>query len=365
MRILDRYIIRQFALPFLWCLFVFFFLYVIIDLFGHLDEIIKKGVGWAILYRYYLSFVPIIFVQTCPVAILLSTLYTLGNLNKNNEITGMKASGVSLFKIAFPFLCTGLILSLLVLIVNDYYVPEATFSSTKIKEEEIEKEGTLSQKIINDVTLYGEDNRIYYAKRYDLTEKTLYEIDIRQQDNLKRERITMKADKACWDTQAGKWRFYKLVIFHKDTRGQTIGKPIFKEEVLIEIKESPEDFIRHQDESSFMSYRRLKNRIRRLSAGGYSPHKELIDLYRKISFPFANLIVVLLGIPFALSAPRSGALIGIGLSVGIGLLYYGLEAIIIAVGKEGWLPPLAASWLTNIIFSGVGLVLLYRLRLPR
>ena len=131
------------------------------------------------------------------------------------------------------------------------------------------------------------------------------------------------------------------------------------------LKEKPEDFLRHEDQSSFMNYRKLRHHIRRLQAGGYSPHKEMVDLYRKISFPFTNLVIVLLGIPFALSAPRSGALLGIGLSVGISLLYYGFEAIIIAVGKEGWLPALLASWLPNMIFATVGIILLIRLRLPK
>jgi len=365
MRILDKYITKQFVLPFLACLFIFFFLCIVADILGHIDDFSEKQVGIVTLYKYYISFLPIIFVQTCPIAIVLSTLLTLGTLNKNNELTGMKASGISILRIVSPFIFAAFVLSLVVLVVNDYFVPEAVLNSTKIKEENIEKKGVLSQRIIENVTLHGEDNRIYYAKRYNVLDRTLEELTIDQQDSLKRVRKRMRADKVCWDQEKKQWKFYNLVTHHLSEKGEILNKSSLQEEVFMNIKEKPEDFLRHQDESSFMNYLTLKKHIHRLRTAGYSPHKELIDLHRKLSFPFANLVIVLLAIPFALNAPRSGAMMGVVLGVGFCLLYYVLEAIILAIGKEGFIPPLLAGWLANIGFSATGIVLLYRLRRPK
>lgn len=365
MRILDKYITRQFIMPFLTCLFIFYFLFIIGDILGHLDDFSEKQVSFTVLFQYYAAWIPIIFVRTCPIAIVLSTLFTLGILNKNNEITGMKASGISLFRIIFPFLFSSLILSFIVLIVNDYYVPKAEFTTTKTKEEKIEKKGVLSQKIIENVSLHGENNKIYIAQKYDVSKKILYMLTITQHDDLKRVRAEMRADKACWEDKTKQWRFYNLVTVHKDEKGRITKRPVLQKEVLLSIPEKPEDFLRHQDESTFMSYLALKKHISRLRSAGSSTHQEQIDLYRKIAFPFANLIIVLVAIPFALNAPRSGALIGVVLGIGFCLLYYILEAVILAVGKEGFMPPLLAAWLANIGFGTAGGYLIYRLRFPR
>ncbi|MCK4423235.1 MAG: LptF/LptG family permease, partial [Candidatus Omnitrophica bacterium] len=221
MRILDQYITRQFIMPFLTCLFIFYFLFIIGDLLGHLDDFSEKQVSFTVLFQYYAAWIPIIFVRTCPIAIVLSTLFTLGILNKNNEITGMKAGGISLFRIVFPFLFSALILSFIVLIVNDYYVPKAEFTTTKTKEEKIEKKGALSQEIIENVTLHGTNNKIYVAQKYDVSKKILYMLTITQQDNLKRVHVKMRADKACWEDKTKQWRFYNLLTEHLDEKGQT------------------------------------------------------------------------------------------------------------------------------------------------
>jgi len=92
MRILDRYILKSVLSIFLGCLLIFFFLYIIIDVFSHLDEILKQKVNIDVLFRYYISYLPIIFVQVSAIASLLSTLYTFGTLNRNNEIVAMRSS---------------------------------------------------------------------------------------------------------------------------------------------------------------------------------------------------------------------------------------------------------------------------------
>ena len=91
MKIIDRYITREFLLPFFFCLVVFTTLYIVIDLFSRLEDITQRHIEISILLQYYLAFLPIIFVRTAPVAVLLSTLYVLGDLTKYNEITAFKA----------------------------------------------------------------------------------------------------------------------------------------------------------------------------------------------------------------------------------------------------------------------------------
>ena len=124
MRIIDRYIIKSLIPPLVGCLATFVFLYIIIDLFGHLDEILKNKVAFLTLFDYYLSSVPIIFIQTAPIATLLSSIYVLGTLNNHNEVTALKAGGMSIKQVLRPFIILGLMMRIAIFLVNEKIVPQ-------------------------------------------------------------------------------------------------------------------------------------------------------------------------------------------------------------------------------------------------
>ena len=106
---------------------------------------------------------------------------------------------------------------------------------------------------------------------------------------------------------------------------------------------------------------RVKEYIKRFESSGYKPTKELVDLYGKISYPFINFVIILIGIPFALRHTRGGTLMYIGMGMGIGFIFYGFMAINTALGKAGVLPPFLSAWLPNIIFCICGFFMLAKL----
>jgi len=113
----------------------FFFLYIIIDLFSHLDVILKQGIPFGILLNYYVSYVPIIFTQVAPISCLLSGLYTFARMNKENEIIAMRSSGLSILWISRVVIVFGLIVTGTVFLVNDKLVPRAMLASKKMQEQ--------------------------------------------------------------------------------------------------------------------------------------------------------------------------------------------------------------------------------------
>jgi len=360
MKLIDRYITKQVLASFFWCLAVFILLYIIIDIFGLLHDIVRKGVTVSALCRYYASFICIIFVQVSPLAILLATLHTLGNLNKNREIVALKASGVSLFKIVLPFFLIGLLLSFAEFIINDYLVPQARFASTMIREREIEKKGDFSRGVMRHVTLRGTKNRIFYVGSYNILENSLKDITIIQHDKDKNLESKIIAGSARWT--GNRWLFYNVATYRP---GNAQSSPSTRATALLDIEERPEDFFGHKDQSLFLNRRDLRNYIRRRFESGEDPLKELIDFHSKLAFPFINFIIVLIGIPFALSSPRQNPAIGFSVAVGLSLLYYGVNAVSITLGKQGWLTPMLASWLANILFAIVGLILFRKARFPK
>ena len=355
MKIIDRYLTIQFLNPFVYCLFLFLFLYIVLDLFGHLDEILKARTSFGTLFQYYLSFVPIIFVQTTPLAALLATAYSIGNLKKNSEITALRASGLSVLRIVAPFLVSGFAVSLRILVINDQVVPQATLVSREIKESRIELKSPLeSQGILKNVTLYGGGNRMFYIKTFDTHKALLRGIIILVHDarNVVREKILAKSGRWLND----EWVFYDTVTYRLGTKGQVLGDPYRQDQTILAIPESPEDFTKSHRDPDLMSFRELYNYIGKLRSGGYRPTRELIALHSKIALPFITFVAVLIGIPAVLRTSNrgGGTWIGICISISMGLMVYVIMAISLALGRAHVLPPVFSAWLTNVLFSVLG-----------
>jgi lipopolysaccharide export system permease protein len=339
---------------------MFIFLYIIVDVFSNLEEILRNNVPAHILFQYYISFTPIIFVQTVPVAALLATVYMLSVLNKNNELTAVKACGISMQKLLIPVFIAATILGLLSFIANETLVPDGMIRAERIKSEYIKASygGPENIDIIKDLTFYGKKNQLVYAQEFSSQHKTLQGIIIIERDN-NRLRRKILSSSARWINN--KWIFYDCIIYRFDEFGKSAGNPIVFKEKIIKFLETPEAIKKYEFQTEFMSYKELKNHLNRLS--GSNPkilNSMKTDLYFKTAVPFVTIIIMLLGIPFALSTKRGGAMSGIGVSVLIGLIYYGSIYFVLAMGRGGILPPLVAAHFANALFLAIAVILLRR-----
>lgn len=362
MKIIDKYITRGFIWPFLYCLFVFLFLYIIIDLFGHLDVIIKQDVSLGIIKTYYLSCLPFIFVQTTPFAVLLATVFLLGNLNRHNEITALRASGIGSLRIIAPLLLMGAAMALAVYMVNEKIVPESLVTSITIKELQFEKEHKQRNAVLENITVFGKEGKLFYARSYDTAAKTLRDVVILEHDNSQTLKRKITAEKMEWF--GGKWKFYNCDIYRFDKNGSVIGKPaVFRAPKILQFGETPESLLKNQTQPEYMSYVQLRDYVRLLSLESKSTaRKLLVDLHYKLALPLTSITIMLIGIPFALKRSRSGAMASMGLSLAIAVVFYGANAIFIALGKGGFLPPFVSAWAANIIFSCLGIFLIKKIR---
>jgi len=361
MRIIDRYILKSTLSTFLGCTAIFQFLYVIIDIFSHLDELLKQKIGLPILTEYYFSYLPIIFVQITPIACLLATIYTLGNLNRHNEIIAMRSAGLSIWRISRSIIIFGFIISVLVLTINEKVVPRSEGNVERIKGQiENRSERKREETVIKNLTIYGLENRLFFINQFSMTENTIEGIVILEQD--KQQNLTRKIVASSGKWQDGIWKFYESITYDFDPEGQVKNEPTYYKEELMDIPETPEDFIKQRRQPEFMDISQLKNYINILSKSGAKTitRSFKVDLYQRIAFPFTNLIIMILGIPFALQIKkRASALSSVGISILLGFLYYVACAFSLAFGKAGFLPPILAASLGHIIFLSFGL---YKIR---
>ncbi len=357
MRILDRYILKSIILIFFSCIFVFLFLYIVIDLLSNLDEILKHRATLMLLARYYLSYLPIMFVQVSPFACLLSSVYTFAKLNHNNEIIAMRSSGLSIFEIARPSLLFGLLISLSVFWVSDRFVPASLAENQKIKtqiEEGFIKDRPKKQETIFNLSMYGLRNRLFFINKFSPAAKTMEGITILEQDE--HQNLTKKIIASKGIYRDGLWRFSQCITYSFDLNGQVIDEPIYLEEEIMSIPETPENFASLRQKPEMMNIRQIEDYIWRLSKSGATTviRNLKVDLYQRFITPFTSIIIILLGIPFSLMMrKRATGMSAIGVSIIVGFLYYVLDAVCLAIGKSGlFMPALAASLSHIIILSG-------------
>jgi len=353
MRILDRYIIKSVLSIFFACLMTFFSLYIVIDVFANLENILKHKVELVILIQYYLSFLPLIFVQVSPIAALLSTLYTFANLNRSNEIIAMRSSGLSIQYITKTVITFGIIVSVFIFWINDKFVPQSNVLTEKIRAQMDAGDKELQEKEREEVTnlsMYGLKNRLFFVGKFSLAKGKMENIVILEHDEKQNIIKKIVANKGIY--QDGLWRFYQCITYNFDENGQIRQEPQYLLEEIMSIPESPREFLSQRQRPDFMTIAQLDDYIWKLSKSGATAviRNLKVDLYQRFTVPFTSVIIILLGIPFALRMKkRATGLSSLGISIMMGFLYYVLSAVSIALGKVGVFSPLLAASFSHMV----------------
>lgn len=358
MKILDRYLLKQFLAVLLFALFSFWIIFLIVDIIEHIDTFIDRGATISAVIRYYLYYTPYILVLVSPVAMLLSSLFSTGLLARQNELLAMKSSGISLYRILFPLLGLGLVISFLVMLAGNLLIPYTNQLRLKVRQQEIQKDTKVRELSFNDIYLQTENEQIVYLNRYNDQRKegsgVLFQTF--KENRIKEE---VRAEKLLWEGNG--WVFIKGTrrIF-SDTSSVLETDQQFERLLRLDLKLKPEALTKKQKTPEEMSYQELKNYVKLKQKTGQNTAMEKTDLFMKISFPLANLIIVLFGCTLATTPQRSGLALSFAISLGISFLYYTFLRLGQSFGYSQKLPPLLAAWIANLVFVILGVVLLIK-----
>lgn len=358
-RILHRYLLREFLKIFGLSLSTLILIYTIVLFFQKIDLFIMHQAPFSLIFLYLLFKIPeIVFQWTLPYGILLSTLLTLGILSRHNELTAMKAGGVSLYRILLPLFLIALLMSFCSFLGNEYLVPLANQKTRYLVSVRVRKQEPASF-FKNYKIWYRSDQRIFNIQLLDPKEKVLKGVTLYQFDEQFRCIERVDAREVKWVD--GKWKFFNGAIREFGEDGTIRLIPFTEKEYSL--LEDWDSFQTIERQSKEMSYTDLQNYIQKIKLSGYDPTRYLVDLHAKLSYPFLNLVMVLIGIPFALRTVRSGGItLNIGMSVMIGFAYGIIFYAFISFGKSGILPPLLSAWIPTLLFGSGGLFALMSLR---
>lgn len=362
-RILSFYIIREIASLFLLGITVFTLILLMGRLIKLTEMVVSRGVPFTDVARMIMYLMPSFLVFTIPMAFLLAVLLAFGRLSADNEITIIKASGVSLVQIMPPVLFCAMVAAILALSASMVGVPwgNSAFKELSFKVLKQNASATIREKVFWDEI----PGVILYTDQYDDQMQTLRGVVIHDGRNPGRPmtifarqgavtggtgRQALRLSLADGSIHAaGKGDEYRLVHFGEyimSVGGESGVGGAARNELDMEISE-------------------LQRQIGNPATAPRTRLKMLSELHSRFAFPFASLVFAFIAVPLGIQNRRSGKSSGFSVSIGILLAYYLMLSLVKTLAEKGGIPPAIALWLPNMVFLGIGWYLLRLASLER
>lgn len=358
MTILDRYCAKEFIRYLLMIMLAFVGLYLIIDFFEKIRMFVSNR---ATLYQM-LSFVafniPMVMWQMLPASVLVAALVSFSSLSRNNEIMAIKACGISLYRLARPIIIIAVVVSGLAFIVSEFVTPYTNQRAKHIKLVEIQKREPVGSFKSNQIW-YRAPEGIYNIKGFDTRTNNLWGVTLYQVDH--KMRLVKRLDAARAEWREGKWVLYNVVV-------TTFTPAMFPElhflsSQTVALSTLPDNLKAGQKDADNMGYMELGRYIREMQGNGYDATSYRVDLYGKLAFPLASIIMAVIGFASALQGVKTGNRTkGLVVGIAIGFSYWIVFAFTISLGHAGGLSPLLAAWSANLLFGLAACFLCLRVR---
>ena len=362
MKIIDRYLLRTFLAPFFYCLSAFIMIFVVLDLFDKLSDFLEGKTPFALIGQYYVILIPSVLIQIVPISLLLAVLYSLSSLTKNNELTAMRASGISILRLMVPYLSVGFLLTLGVGLLNESVGPRAAYWCYNFVREQ-KRQDPAAVYLKNDLAIKNQaTGRSWLVGRFDIRDYSMQNVEVLQQRPDTSDELKIKAKEARW--LDGRWWFKDLTTQQYDVDSNPMGPLRFSlTEEMVDLTEPPSLSMNEVKDPEYMSALDLHDYLKTHAHRAPSALARIeADMHSRLAMPWTCFIVTLLGIPFGSQTGRKGAMLGIALSLGLFFGYYVLVNVGLALAKKMVIPAEAGGWLPNLIFLGIGLVMVYRMR---
>ena len=357
-KLIYSYILKKFLLNLLITLFSFIIIFVIVNIIDFLDKFIEKGISSKEILYYYYYTIPYFISIALPMSFLISTIFTFGTLQKNNEITAIKASGISVRRAGISILLTGILFCFISFYFENIIVVEAIKKRFEIEKKlkPLDKKYIKNRK--NDI-FYHLDDSFLGIKRFNYKNNSGYDVSI-QTYNGSDLIYRLDAKKMIWDINSKAWNFKNCTIrewknnklkFHSIKDTNLTIKDIYPEIIK-------KDFVKPEE----MDYWELSAFIKKLQDKGLDTTRWLVMKYYKTAFACIPFIMVIFGLALSIQKPKSNRALGMGLSIIVIFLYYCMILFGKTLGYNNILPPFLSVWIINIIFIIFGSFLYFRAR---
>jgi lipopolysaccharide export system permease protein len=364
---------RELLTPLAYCLGGIVLLGNCFTLFGELEKLQERKLHFLDVLEYSLAITPTFLVMVLPITLLLALLYTLTNHSRANELTAMRAAGISLGRICAPYFVIGVVLSVVLFFLNEWVVPRSSVWAEQIKSRHVQQEGDIEAK--NEFHNFGFTNarghRTWFVGEYQLATAEMIKPKVSWYGSDGSIQL-LSADRAAYEN--GTWTFYNVAQYSQASTNaplvpslltNVLAKPDFDEtpkQIRSEIKISSYQSLKRNRSSDIpladiFAYLRLHPHLPAADSGWL-----FTKFHGRLAKPFECLVVVLIAIPFGATTGRRNLFFGVAGSIFICFAFFVIQQISLALGTGGYVPAWLAAWLPNALFGALGLALMARAR---
>jgi LPS export ABC transporter permease LptG len=364
-QLIDKYILSSFMFYFFLWLTSFVMMTHVYNFFELLSDIVKNHIPMALVGKYLLFLTPMLIYNSTPISVLVAVLVTFGVLSKNNEVTALKACGISLYRLAVPVVLAGGVLSIALFAFDHYIIPDANVVQDGIRNQ---IKGKPVQTFLRPDRkwIFGEGSRIFYYKYFEQNEGVMGGVSVYELDPATfRLRKHIAAERARWEPALNTWIFQNGWAREiPPRREQNVKYQAFPLQTATfpEVKEPPGYFLKEAIQEKQMNFQQLEAYIRELRQSGFDTVHLRVQFHKKFSVPLFALIMAMISVPFAFAAGNRGAMASIGVSFGIAIAYWSISILFEQIGNVNQLPAPLAAWSPDAVFALAGFYFLARMK---
>ncbi len=363
--ILDEYVMGSFLRNFALVLLSITVLFLIFTFFELIGDIVRYRTPLVTVGDYLLNLIPFVLYNMTPLCSLVAVLITFGALSRASELTAMKASGVSLYRVVAPILVIAAILASSLFAFDELYLPHANRRQeallSEIKGKPAQTFLRPDRKWISGQTTGSADpTRIFYYQFFDSDKDVFANLTVFEfQPGTFALTRRIFAASAHWDPQTSRWVLADG--WDRTFQAETVSSfSTFSVATFPEIREQPAYFKKEERPSQEMSYDELTGYISDLQQSGFDTTRLRVQLNRKLAYPLVTLVMAIVAVPFALSTGKRGNIAGLGTAIGVAIAYYVVANIFENLGDVNSLPAMLAAWSPDLLFAMLGSYLLLR-----
>lgn len=373
MRLLDRYQLRELLTALGYCLVGMLIFWMAFELLGEMEDLKRHDLGPGEILLYLAHRLPLSLLLQIPVALLLSLLYALTQHARFQELVAMRAAGLSLWRIALPYLVVGAILGVGLFALNEYVVPDAAERAEAVLNRARDGAAGAAKRWRANVNFRDQrTGRTWSLGQLNLDTAELRGVHV-QWRGPEGGREEMIAKRGLWED--GSWVFEEVTRFSFPTNVGAVGESIQTNRLVVtDFPETPAHLRSEVKISRLLGSRRTSRQVQ-LSLREIRTYQELHQqlappfdallrtwFHDRLATPWTCLVVVLIAVPAGAAAGRRNVFVGVATSIFFAFAFFVVKEFSLATGAGGYLAPWLAAWLPNLLFGGAGALALQRTR---
>lgn len=357
MRLLDRYILRNFLQVYLYCIAGFISIWLIFDISDNISTFIDERISLLLAVRYYATQVPQVFIILLPVSLLLALLFTLGRMSRANEVVSMLTAGISLPRVLVPLIGMGLLTVTASMVLNYSLAPHAELARKALLSE---ARARPSPMIEGQIFRNRTDDRTWFVQNFRHGGNSFNNVQVLQQDPNDNIVTNYLATRAFYRPETKAWELENAKVVHYDHTGNIIDEQIYPLLRVEHWSETPFRLGSANVRAEFLSLPELREY---LHFNADFP-ETLLAPFRthfqyRLALPWTCLVVVCIAAPLGIGYSRRGVLSSVAAAVILVFSMNFLTHLFLALGEGDRISAWTAAWTPNFLFAAIGLYLLY------